>query len=238
MKSFLKVLVLCGSLACTPAFATQLFTNGGFELGSLLDWNVAGTAGSGDNFFADNTDTTPDNGFPTIGPFAGSWYAVSDSTATGPANTTEKTSLTQTLTIPVGTTDDVLSFEMFVNDYFAPPSGGTGGEVAIWANGANPLTATPLYVVYGPIDNGLTGGEPNPYIAESVDVTAHLTAGTTYVIGVLESDTTGPISVGVDNFSLVATNSSVPEPAMLFPTALLAAGLFIYRARRKVRAQI
>jgi hypothetical protein len=138
----------------------------------------------------------------------------------------------------VGTVDDLFSADIFVNDVFG--SSGLGGEIAIWANGANPLLITPLYVIYGPSDTPLSGGAPNNYVVVSQDITGQVTAGTTYEIGVLESDSNGPINVGVDNFSLLATAGSVstPEPAMLLPTALLAAGMFFYRARRKARGQI
>ncbi|HTB11716.1 MAG TPA: PEP-CTERM sorting domain-containing protein [Bryobacteraceae bacterium] len=208
--------------------ATQLFTNPGFETGTLSGWNLASTAGSDDDFFPDNTTTTPLNGDDTVGPDSGSWYAVSDMTG---LVTPESTSLTQTITIPLGTTSDILSVDMFVNDEFG--GSGLGGEIAIWANGANPLVATPLFVAFGPTDTAVAGGIPNPYVVLSLDVTSHLVAGTTYVIGALESDSTGPINVGVDNFSLVATSSAVPEPSTLLLTGFLAVGMLIHRTRRK-----
>src|SRR5580698_7811391 len=104
---------VCGALICLAAMsqtatAGQLILNGGFEAG-LTDWtttdsNPFGTPGS---FFADTGTTTPLNGFPTVGAFAGTGYAVSDSQGPG------SHALTQTFTAPVGLTDAVLSFEMF-----------------------------------------------------------------------------------------------------------------------------
>jgi hypothetical protein len=237
MKALLNLTLVFVSLAGVRAFASQLFTNGGFEAGSLSGWSTAGTAGSDDLFYADDTNITPLNGFPTAGPDTGSWYAVSDMTG---LVAPESSYLTQAVTIPKSF-DIVLSFDIFVNDVFG--SSGAGGEVGIWANGANPLTATPLFVVYGPSDTAAPNGSGNPWKAVSVAVTADLTAGVTYQFGVLESDSTGPINVGVDNLSLV----TVPEPATLLPSALLLAGLFVYRvrckavrckaARRKARGQ-
>jgi hypothetical protein len=123
---------------------------------------------------------------------------------------------------------------VFVNDQFG--SSGLGGEVDIWAAGANTLTTAPLFVVLGPSDTAVTGGEPNPYVLGQRDITADLTPGTTYEIGVLERDSTGPINVGVDNFALIASTTTTPEPGMLIPIGLMAAGMLTYRARRKARA--
>jgi hypothetical protein len=230
LKFSLNAALVC--LAVAPAFAgTQLITNGGFETGALTGWSTLGTAQSDDLFYADNTGSTPLNGFPTAGADSGTWYAVSDMTG---LVSPESSYLTQSVTIPVGATDDLLTFDIFVNDDFG--GAGTGGEVAVWTNSANPLTDAPLAVVYGPSDTAVSGGTPNPWLPESVDITSDLTAGTTYQIGVLESDSTGPINVGVDNFSLVATvATTTPEPATLLPSALLLAGLLIYSARRKAQ---
>lgn len=225
-----------GLLLAVSANASQLFSNGGFESGTLTSWSTGSTASSDDGFTVQSTDITPLNGDPTAGPDSGTYYAVSDGTG---LVTPEETYLVQTITIPVGTVDDAFSADIFVNDQFG--SSGFGGELAIWANGVNPLVTAPLYIISGPTDTTVVNGTPNPYVFISQDITAHVTAGTTYQIGVLEGDSFGPINVGVDNFSLIATpgSTSTPEPAMLFPTALLATGMFYYRARRKAaRGQI
>ena len=211
------------------ANADLLIVNGGFETGPnhLSGWTVAGTAGSDDAFFADNSTITPLNGFATVGPASGNWYAVSDQSG---LVTPETTVLYQNITIPVGTTSAVLSLGMFVNDVFG--GGGFGGEVAIWATSANPLTDAPLAVVFGPTDTPVSGGAPNPYVALSANIFGDVTAGQSYKIGILESDSTGPINVGVDNVSLVTT--AVPEPSGLLLLGSLAASVvFIHR---KVRA--
>ncbi len=231
MRLKLSVAVL-GLAFAVSMNASQLFTDGGFESGggSLTGWTTTDSNADG-SFFADTTDTTPDTGEPTVGPDTGSAYAVSDGFGPG------SYALTQTVTVNADEIDLVLSFDMFVNDWNG--SSGPGGEVAIWANGADPLTATPIAIIYT-ADTTVTGGVPNPYLSESFDIAGDVTAGKKYVIGVVESSSTGLINVGVDDFSLVETRSSstVPEPGMLFPTALLAAGVLVYRARRKVRAQV
>ncbi len=222
--------------ACSiSANATELFTNGGFESGSLTGWTVTSTAGSDDSFTADDTSQTLLNGWATAGPDTGSWYAVSDGSG---LVVPETTALTQSVTIPVGTVTDVLSLDMFVNDQFG--GSGLGGEVAIWASGVNTVTTAPLFIIFGPTDTTVASfGTGNPYVVLSTDVTGDLTAGTTYQIGVLEQDTSGPIEVGVDNFSLVTTagTGGVPEPGMLLPTGLrLPQCVQAYCLRCKARA--
>lgn len=232
--SFWKFAAVVGLLALTVsanASTMQLFTDPGFENG-LTGWTVASTAGSDDAFFADNTTITPLNGNPTVGPFAGNGYAVSDASG---LVTPEMTTMYQSVTIPLAATTDILSVEWFVNDWNG--SSGLGGAVAIWAAGANTLTTAPLFVVIGPRDTSVSGGEPNPYVLAQRDITADLTPGTTYEIGVLERDSTGPINVGVDNFGLIVSNATTttPEPGMLLPIGVMAAGMLVYRARRKAR---
>jgi hypothetical protein len=231
---------VCGLALAVSAHATQLYTNGGFETNggtgstSFTSWLTGGTVNSDDNFYADSSvdDTTPLNQNSTVGPFAGTWYAVSDMSG---LQDPESSYIIQQVTIPVGTASVAFSGEMFVNDLFG--GSGSGAEIAIWAAGANPLTTAALYVIQGFVDTGETGGAANPYALYTQDITAHVTAGTSYEIGVLEEDGNGPINVGVDSFSLVAT-SATPEPATLLPTALLGAGIVLYSLRRKVRAQV
>jgi hypothetical protein len=230
MKSTRRTSVIvfsCIFLLAFTANAGQILNNGGFESGNLTGWFTADSAASYGSFYADNQLYTPLNDNATVGPQAGSWYAVSDAYAPGTH------ALTQTFTDPLGTTSALLSFSIFVNDLFG--GGGTGGEVALFANGANPLAAAPLVVLWGPNDTAESSlNVPNAWVTvTNMNITGDLTAGTTYELSFLESDSTGPINVGVDSVSLVTTgngNGSTPEPSMLIPTALLAA-FFAYRAR-------
>jgi Mg2+/citrate symporter len=194
-------------------------------------WTTTNT-GDGD-FYADDGFTTPDNGEPTVGPYAGAWYAVSDEFDPG------RHALTQTITLPTNIATLNFSAQMFVNDQ----SGSAGfGELAVWAAGVNTATTAPILYV-GRTDTPVTGGAPNPYVATGSsllsDLGSLLIEGDTYQFGVLEVDSTGIVNVGVDNMNLAYTlNSTTPEPGMLFPTAILAAGMLIFRARRKARAQV
>jgi hypothetical protein len=220
------------------AGASNLFSNPGFETGNLSSWTVTGTTNSTDAFTVDSTDaTTPDTFNPTAGPDSGLYYAVSDSFA---LVVPEATAIYQTITIPTGTTDVVFSVDIFVNDWCtfvngSACSGGLGGEAAIWASGANPLTATPIAIIYS-ADTQVSGGSPNPYVLASQDVTGILTPGTSYIFGVLEGDSSAPINVGVDNFSLATQGGSVPEPGTLVPV-FLAGGILAYRARKAFTQQ-
>jgi hypothetical protein len=59
------------------ANAVQLIGNGGFETG-LTGWAVTSSVGSGGSWFPDTTTSTPLTGNPTVGPFSGTGYAVTD----------------------------------------------------------------------------------------------------------------------------------------------------------------
>jgi hypothetical protein len=123
-----------------------------------------------------------------------------------------------------------LSFSIFVNDIFGAyyGSSGLGGEVLLLNSTGSSVVAT----LYGPNDAFETGGNPNNWVTvTNMNITADVVGGTTYQLQFLESDATGPINVGIDGVSLVATSASVPEPDMLIPIALLAA-FCVFRARR------
>jgi hypothetical protein len=226
--------LLCGLSVAYTASGTNLFTNGGFETGDLSGWTMTTapvTTGYPLGFFAASGTITPLNGYPTVGPNSGTFYAVSDSEGPGTS------ALFQSFTVPLGTTSAILSFDIFVNDVFG--GSGPGGSVVLLAAGADPLSAAPLATLYGPSDTGLNNGNPNPWVVFTSAnlIGAGLVAGTTYEIAVLESDNASPINVGVDNFSLDATGSlATPEPAMFFPVALTA-GFLLFRSRRKAQAR-
>ena len=101
------------------------------------------------------------------------------------------------------------------------------------------MTATPLATFFGPTDT-TSGFVPNPWVSFTSAnlIGSSLTAGVTYEIAAIESEATGPINFGVDNFSLIATGSSLatPEPSMFFPVSLMA-GFLVYYSRRKAGAR-
>jgi hypothetical protein len=219
---------ICGLCLAFTANATELIANGGFVSGDLTGWATASSAGSGGGWYVSDATVTPLNEFPTVGPNSGNDYAVTD--GYGPGTNV----LYQSFTDPLGTTSAVLSFDAFLDDDFG--ASGFGGEVDLLAGNADPLTGTPIASFFSQ-DTAVSNGVPNPYVAFSEDISGLLTPGGTYLIRAYESDSSGPINFGVDDFSLSATSSAAaPEPATIIPTALLA-GVFAYRAwRRKARA--
>ena len=227
-----KSYLLIGMTLAASASATNLFSNSGFETGDLTGWTVVNSgAGSDDTFYVNSGTLTPASFLPTVGAANGTYYAVSD---TDNLASPETTAIYQTVVIPVGMYI-TLSLELFVNDAYGPSYGssGLGGEVGIWASGANPATDPALTIVFGPYDTiNASQGVPNPYVLLSADITGNVKGGSTYEIGVLESDTRGPITAGVDDFTLSATT---PEPGTWLLTGAAMAGLlvFVERARRR-----
>ncbi len=227
-KLFATICVL--SLALT-AQANEVLTNGGFETGTFAGWTVSDVGGPG-SFFVTGATTTPLTGNPTVGPASGNFYAVSDQY--GPGTHV----ITQSFTAAANT-DYLLSFDMFVNDWAAfnsaPPQ--FGGEADLIAGASDPILGPALDVFYH-ADTQVVGGVPNPYVHTSLDITGDLTAGDTYQLRFLESDSTAPLNVGVDSVSLIATSTTAtPEPKLLFFPLALLAGIVVYRARRTVRVQ-
>ena len=213
-------------LAFASARADQLITNGGFESG-LTGWTAASN-GDG-NFTANTGTTTPLTFSATVGANSGTHYAVSDDFSGSQTQT-----LTQSFTTPTSLGSATLSFEMFVNDIqgTAFGSSGAGGQVSLLTSGG-----VLIAVLNGPVDtfeNPL--GAPNPYILYSDDLTALLSANTTYELQFSSADSTGLINVGVDDVSLVTTSAvATPEPAT-FSLSAIGGLLAFWRAYRKPRA--
>ena len=98
-------------IACA-AHATQLLTNGSFESG-LTGWTVTNSTTDGSSWFVTNQSQTPLNGYPTVGPSDGSYYAVTDEVGPG------LHAITQAFTDPLGATSAIVSFDVFMNDVYA-----------------------------------------------------------------------------------------------------------------------
>jgi hypothetical protein len=223
-KLFTTICVL--SFALT-ARANEVLTNGGFETGDFTGWTVSNAGTPPDSFFVTTGNLTPENSLPTVGAASGNFYAVTDQQAPGIHV------ITQSFTA-VANTDYVLSFDMFVNDYALSQGlpGQFGGEADLIAGGADPIAA-PITTQFYQADTQVVAGAPNPWVATSLDITSDLTAGDTYQLRFLESDSTTNLNVGVDDVSLMATpTTATPEPKLLlFPLAFLA-GIVLFRARR------
>lgn len=206
------------SLALT-ARADELITNGGFETGDFTGWAIFDSGGPG-SFFVTSTPATPLNGLPTAGPSGGFVYAVSDQFGPG------SHALVQSFVVPLDSLIEVLSFDMFVNDWGAPQF---GGEADLLAAGADPLSGVPLAVFYSS-DAAVSSGVPNSWVHRSLDITAAVTPGTSYQLRFFESDSTAPLNVGVDNVSL--TTAVVPEPKTLVLPVVLILGLLAYVSQK------
>ena len=205
--------------------ASQILINGSFESG-LTGWTVTNSTTDGSGWFVTNQPQTPINGYPTPGPSDGSYYAVTDDVGPG------LHAITQTFTDPVGTTSAIISFDVFMNDVYALGGNPQIACVCLIPAGADPLTATPIQILYGPFD--LFQSNPattNPYVHVSDDISNIIVPGQTYQLRVLVKNT-NPYDVGVDNFALNVT--STPEPDTLVPLALLTV-FFAYRRRMFTR---
>lgn len=227
------LVALCG-LAQPAAAQTQLITNGGFETGDFTGWTVNDLAnGSGSFFVHSGNNDTPLNGtiFNTAGAASGDFFALSDQTGPGTH------ALTQMFTVSAGSIVN-LSFDMFINDYSqAGPIFGAQGlnhlgdpnqyaRVDILSAGASAFDtgAGVIANLFGGVDSGQ---EPNPYTSYNFDITQYVGAGGTFALRFAEVDNRGNFHQGIDNVSLLASNSAnaVPEPAtmILFGSGMIGA---------------
>jgi hypothetical protein len=213
----------------------QLITNGGFETGTFAGWTVTDLAnGSGSWFIDDANGATPFSGLGTVGPAAGSSYAVTDQT--GPGTHV----LEQSFFVPLGATSVVVSFDMFRNDWDAGPIVNAAGldhlaganqhaRVDIMTAAAGAFSTAVLDIVAALVAPGVdAGADPNGYTPYLFDITAMVTPGATYKIRYAEVDNQSFFNQGVDNVSIVA---QVPEPGTLALLGLAVAGIAFSRRR-------
>jgi hypothetical protein len=237
MRRFIAVTtVITGLFLARPAQAAtiELLTNGGFETGTLAGWSVVDLAGGSGTWFATSALATPSSAFATVGPAAGSFYAVTDQGGPGTH------ALLQSFTVAPGATSVILSFAMFVNDqnglgpivnpagldHTAVPNQHARVDILSSAATAFDTGAGVLANFYLGID---AGANPHPYTPYLFDITALVAAGGTFQLRFAEVDNQLFFHQGVDSVSILQT---VPEPATLL---LLGAGLSAVAARRRRR---
>jgi hypothetical protein len=202
--SRLLLLIFAVAAAGLSARADQLVVNGGFESG-LSGWIVTNPGSMGD-WFPANTSATPLTGNPTAGPASGNGYAVTDQFGPG------TNALSQKFIVPLGSPSVDLSFEMFVNDWAGSFDPATNYLTFGIKDGAvDPVSGAYLFTGTVKPPFLVSGGLPNPYLSYNLNISSSVTPGHSYIIDFVESDSIGPMNVGVDNVSIVAT----PEPASI-----------------------
>jgi hypothetical protein len=213
--------------------AIEAITNGGFETGDLSGW-VLVDAGSGS--IAVQSGIFPPNGvFSTVGPSSGDFYAVSYQDGPGTH------AILQSFTIAPGSTA-TLSFDLFVQtaaleainpaglDHNAFPN--QHARVDILSSGASPFDTGAG--VLGNFYLGIDGVATQPYTSYSFDISSLVGAGGTFQLRFAQSDNQGNFNMGVDNASIMADSSVVPEPATLFVwSGLGLAAAYSYYAKKK-----
>jgi len=218
-----RLVAAAGCLVST-AFAGNIVANPGFETGDFTSWTMSGW------------DTVDTSGFSGIFPHSGNFAAINGCVGTGciQADPTGASYFYQDLATTPGTAYDVTF-------YFAPGEFGefpaaavlTGVELQVlWGDSAIPLVASP---------NGTCAGQ-------CVFDTTDTSAGTTYLLvtlpGLMATSSStrleflgeqDPAWMGVDDISVQAQVSGVPEPStsMLLPAGL--GGLLALGFRRRKR---
>lgn len=208
-------LVLAGSSAVADI---ELINNGGFETGDFTGWTVVNRMPGHGSFVIDDANgRTPISRRPTVGPAAGSYYAVSDQFGPGTH------ALLQEFTVPTDAESVVLSYDMFVNNWAwqttINPSGLTHlplssrnqhGRVDILAAGSEPFDTTSgvLGTFYLGAD---PGQDPHAYTHYDFDITDLVGAGGTFVVRFAETDNRWLFNMGVDNVSVAV--AAIPAPA-------------------------
>src|SRR5215471_8189063 len=224
----LALVSLVGLSTTQSAKAAQLITNGNFETGNFAGWTEFDQAGGSGSFFISNPGAnTPLNGFSTAAnPSGGHFYAVTDQFGPGCHV------LLQSFTIPNGASNVVLSFQMFVNNYFgAPPIVNPAGlDYTAFPNEHGRVdiltsSATPFDTGAGVVENLYLGSDagPNPhgYITYAFNL-SNLAPGT-YQLRFAEVDNQFFFNQGVDNVSITAPDSG--STVVLLGAAMIAVGL-------------
>lgn len=249
-RAFLLSLALPLAVVGAARAQTEFLVNGDFETGTLTGWQIPGIGFGG--FIADNNNLDPllDPSSPsapfsrlaTVGASAGNFYAVSDSLGPGAQ------ALIQTFTIPAGTANITLSFDMFVNDWNGAGALNTMGHPfeAVYETPTQfarvdlMSSAGDVFSNNGALANFYLGVDESPedfppfgYTSYAFDITALTGAGGTFRLRFITAANQFTINQGVDNVSILGTITA-PEPASMH---LFVAGMSLLSMiiRRRIR---
>jgi hypothetical protein len=210
----------------TGAARADLITNGGFESG-FTGWTVVNQTGStpGSTWYIQTGTTSPVSGQNVPAPPGGTNAAMTDEL--GPSSMALLQSFTA---VPASTV--TLSFDLFVNnlDGFFTPTPNTldfntipnqQARVDILTAGAGAFDLGSSVV-----DNVLTpSANSTNYVHYSFDLTNAIGSGGAFQLRFVEADNQTVFNLGVDNVSIQASPSVVPEPRSWVALALILLGL-------------
>ena len=222
-RKYLGLILLAG-LGIGTARA-DLITNGGFESG-FTDWTVVNETGSfpAGDWFVQSGTTSPVNGFPVPAPPGGVNAAMTDQGGAG------SHALLQSFTVDPASIV-TLSFDLFVNNraggFFTPasldfntiPNQQARVDILTAGAGAFDLGSAVVDNVLTPTANSAN------YVHYSFDLTSAIGGGGAFQIRFAEVDNQLFFNLGVDNVSIQASPSAVPEPRSWGMLALILLGL-------------
>ena len=235
----ITALAVALSLACaSPATASPLILNGGFEAG-FASWTIADQLGSDGSFHIQSGTVSPLNGDAVPAPPGGANAAMTD--AFGPGSHV----LYQDFV--VGSSSATLSFDLFIGNRweafvtanpatvgldFSTPAQNQQARVDILKSSADPFSVAASDVLLNLYQTNPGDPSVSGYNSFSFDLSALFAAnpGETLRLRFAETDNILQFQFGVDNVSL--ESAAVPEPASL---VLLGTGVAALGARRRRR---
>lgn len=235
----MKFKLLTGALVTMlvgHAHAANVINNGGFENDGhfvqspdvISDWVVAEEGMIG-GVMVESGMTSAVSGYNTVGPAAGSHYALIDLIAPSRA------SLAQTFSMGAAAASATVSFDAFVNystigseTHFSDAANGLSLDVDniqfrvdLMKSGASTFSTDAADVMGSIFVSPLLSTGPNAYSHyEASFAGLDLLAGQSYTLRIAGVNTLGALQIGVDNVALNV--AAVPEPESL---ALAFAGL-------------
>lgn len=225
MKIYTTFSMLTGLLLAGSASAsTELVTNGGFETGTLSGWTSSGLGNGTCPMHAQdfNVSKKSATGCSSVANPSGSTYAAyAMNDGNGPLNYV----LSQTLSVATGTTDGVFSFDLSSINSFDK-----NRTLTVFLKDKTTLHSLSIY-------SASTYSSNSAWKTISVDISSFLSAaaGDQIILSIdnyIPKTWTGPAGLGIDNISVMANATSVPEPAS-YATLLAGLGLMGFMVRRR-----